>query len=77
LLKDLVDYVAKALVDKPEDVFVRELEGDQTSVIEVRVAKDDLGKIIGRQGRTIRALRTVVAAASAHSPKRVSVELME
>ena len=77
MLKDLVTYVAKALVDKPEEVAVRELEGDQTALIELRVAKEDLGKIIGRQGRTIRALRTVVAAASAHSKKRVSVELME
>ena len=77
VLQELVTYVAKSLVDKPEEVSVRELEGDQTAVIELRVAKDDLGKIIGRQGRTIRALRTVVMAASSHSKKRVSVELLE
>ncbi len=77
MLKDLVEYVAKALVDKPQEVSVRSLEGDQTAVIELRVAKDDLGKIIGRQGRTVRALRTVVAAASSHVKKRVSLELVE
>ena len=77
MLNELVTYVAKSLVSKPDEVNVRVLEGDQTTVIELRVAKDDLGKIIGRQGRTVRALRTVIAAASSNSSKRVSLELIE
>lgn len=77
MLKELVAYVAKSLVDNPDEVSVRELEGDQTIVVELRVAKDDVGKIIGRQGRTVRALRTVVSAAAARLPKRVSLELQE
>ena len=77
MLKELVEYVAKALVDKPEDVNVRMLEGDQTAVVELRVAKDDIGKIIGRQGRTVRALRTVFSAAASQSPKHVTLELVE
>ena len=77
MLNELDTYVAKSLVSKPDEVNVRVLEGDQTTVIELRVAKDDLGKIIGRQGRTVRALRTIIAAASSHSSKRVSLELIE
>lgn len=77
MLKELVAYVAKSLVDNPDQVNVRELEGDQTIVLELCVAKDDIGKIIGRQGRTVRALRTVVNAASARLSKRVSLELQE
>ena len=77
MLNELVTYVAKSLVSKPDEVNVRVLEGDQTAVVELRVAKDDLGKIIGRQGRTVRALRTIIAAASSHSNKRVSLELIE
>ncbi|MBO4312021.1 MAG: KH domain-containing protein [Desulfovibrionaceae bacterium] len=77
MLKELVEYVAKALVDKPEEVNVRMLEGDQTAVVELRVAKDDIGKIIGRQGRTVRALRTVFSAAASQSPKHVTLELVE
>ena len=77
VLQELVTYVCQSLVDKPEEVSVRLLEGDQTAMLEIRVAKDDMGKIIGRQGRTIRALRTVVLAASTNLQKRVSVELME
>lgn len=76
-LEQLVSYVAKSLVDNPEEVSVRFLEGDQTSVVEIHAATEDMGKIIGRQGRTIRALRTVVMAASAKLQKRVSVELMD
>lgn len=77
MLKDMVASVAKSLVDNPDEVDVRELEGDQNLVIELRVAKDDIGKIIGRQGRTVRALRTVVIAASSRFQKRVQLELME
>lgn len=77
MLKDLVAHVAKSLVDSPEEVSVRVLEGDLTTVIELRVSKEDIGKIIGRQGRTVRALRTVVCAAASRSPKRIQLELME
>jgi len=68
-MKDLVAYLAKALVDKPEEVVVTQLEGAQTSVIELRVAKEDMGKIIGRQGRTASALRTILGAASKKEEK--------
>ena len=76
-MKDLVAYLAKALVDKPEEVVVIELEGAQTSVIELRVAKEDLGKIIGRQGRTASALRTILGAASKKMKKRSILEILE
>ena len=63
-MKDFVEFVAKGLVDKPEDVQVVEVEGEQGAVLELRVAKEDLGKVIGKQGRTARALRTLLGAAS-------------
>ena len=61
---DLVTMIAKALVDEPEAVVVTELEGEQTRVYELRVAKDDMGKVIGKQGRTAKAIRTVVSSCS-------------
>jgi len=64
-LKELVTEMAKALVDKPEEVMVTEIEGEQTTVIELKVAKEDLGKVIGKEGRTARSLRTLVFAAAA------------
>jgi hypothetical protein len=76
-MKDLVKYIAQALVDHPESVEVSEVEGEQTSVIELKVAKDDLGKIIGKQGRTARAIRTILGAASAKIRKRSVLEIME
>ena len=76
-MKDLIAYIAKALVDKPEEVSVTELEGEQTSVIELRVAKEDLGKIIGKQGRTARAIRTILGAASTKMKKRSVLEILE
>ncbi len=77
MLKELVEYVARALVDKPEEVSVRVLEGDKTAVVELRVAEDDIGKIIGHKGRTVRALRTVFSAAASQSPKHITLELIE
>ena len=77
MLKDLVEFVAKALVDKPEEVQVTEVEGEQASVLELRVAKDDLGKVIGKQGRTVRAIRTLLGAASSKSKKRTVLEILE
>jgi predicted RNA-binding protein YlqC (UPF0109 family) len=76
-VKDLIECIAKALVDKPEDVVVREIEGAQTSVIELEVAKDDIGKIIGKQGRTARAIRTILSAASTKIKKRSVLEILE
>jgi len=76
-MKDLIAYIAKALVDKPEEVMVTAIEGEQTSVIELRVAKEDLGKVIGKQGRTARAMRTILGAASGKMKKRSVLEILE
>ena len=76
-MKDLIKYIAKALVDNPEDVEISEVEGNQTSVIELKVAKEDLGKVIGKQGRTARAMRTILSAASAKIKKRTVLEIIE
>ena len=76
-MKDLVAYLAKALVDKPEEVEVTEINGEQSSVIELKVAKEDLGKIIGKQGRTAMALRAILSAASAKMKRRCVLELID
>ncbi|RLI51248.1 MAG: KH domain-containing protein [Candidatus Thorarchaeota archaeon] len=76
-MKELIAYIAKALVDKPEEVGVTEIEGEQTSVIELKVAKEDLGKVIGKQGRTARAMRTILSAASTKIRKRSVLEIIE
>ncbi|NOQ96241.1 MAG: KH domain-containing protein [Desulfobacterales bacterium] len=76
-MKELIEYIAKSLVDNPEEVSVTALEGEQTTVIELRVAKEDMGKIIGKQGRTARAIRTILGAASAKMKKRSVLEILE
>ena len=76
-MKDLINYIAQALVDHPEQVSVKEVEGDQTSVLELTVAKEDIGKVIGKQGRTARAMRTILSAASAKIKKRAVLEIVE
>jgi uncharacterized protein len=76
-MKELIEYIAKSLVDNREEVSVTELEGAQTTVIELKVAKDDMGKIIGKQGRTARAIRTILGAASAKMKKRFVLEILE
>ncbi|NOQ96083.1 MAG: KH domain-containing protein [Desulfobacterales bacterium] len=76
-MKDLIAHIAKALVDKPEEVVVTEIEGQQTSVIELKVAKEDLGKVIGRQGHTAQAIRTILNAGSKKIGKRSILELIE
>jgi len=76
-MKELIEYIAKVLVDNPEAVRVTELEGRQTSVIELQVAKEDLGKVIGKQGRTARAMRTILGAASTKMKKRSVLEILE
>jgi len=76
-MKELIEYIAKALVDNPEEVTVAEAEGESTSVIELKVAKSDLGKVIGKQGRTARAMRTILSAASTKLKKRAVLEILE
>ena len=76
-MKELVKYITEALVDHPDQVSVEEVAGDQASVLELKVAKEDLGKIIGKQGRTARALRTILSASSAKDKKRVVLEIIE
>ncbi|MDY6857051.1 MAG: KH domain-containing protein [Thermodesulfobacteriota bacterium] len=76
-MKDLVKYIAQSLVDNPDEVDVSEVEGERTSVIELRVAKEDLGKVIGKQGRTARAMRTILSAASTKINKRSVLEIIE
>lgn len=74
---ELIEYMAKALVDNPDEVVVREIEGEQSSVIELRVAREDLGKVIGKQGRTARAMRTILSAASTKLQKRSVLDIIE
>jgi predicted RNA-binding protein YlqC (UPF0109 family) len=76
-MKELINYIAQALVDYPEQVKVTEVEGNQTTVLELKVAKEDLGKVIGKQGRTARAMRTILSAASAKLKKRTVLEIIE
>jgi len=76
-MKDLVKYMAQALVDNPDEVDVAEVIGEQTSVIELRVAKEDLGKVIGKQGKTAKAMRTILSAASSKIHKRSVLEIIE
>jgi predicted RNA-binding protein YlqC (UPF0109 family) len=75
--KELVEYIAKGLVDHPDQVRVSEIEGEKTSVIELSVAKEDLGKVIGRQGRTAGAIRVILGAVSANLGKRSVLEIIE
>ena len=76
-MKELIEYIAKSLVDNPEEVLVSEVEGENTSVIELKVAKADLGKVIGKNGRTARAMRTILSASSARLKKRLVLEIIE
>ena len=76
-MKDLVEMIAKALVDNTDQVSVTEVEGEQTTVLELRVAPNDLGKVIGRQGRTARCIRTLLGAASMKLKKRFVLEILE
>ena len=76
-MKELIEYIAKSLVDHPDLVKVTEVEGERTSVIELSVAKEELGKIIGKQGKTARAMRTILSAASTKKRKRTILEIIE
>jgi predicted RNA-binding protein YlqC (UPF0109 family) len=76
-MRELVESIAQALVDSPEQVSVTEVEGEQTTVLELRVAQPDLGKVIGKQGRTARAIRTILGAAGMKLRKRFVLEILE
>ncbi len=76
-MKLLIEDMAKALVDKPEDVAVAEVDGERTTVYELRVATTDLGKVIGKQGKTARAMRTILSAAGTKLGKRCVLEILE
>jgi predicted RNA-binding protein YlqC (UPF0109 family) len=76
-MKDLILVISQALVDHPEEVTVKEIEGLHTSVLELRVAKDDVGKVIGRQGRTAQSLRTILNAVSSKTKKRMVLEIVD
>ncbi|HHX17649.1 MAG TPA: KH domain-containing protein [Clostridium sp.] len=76
-MKELLETVAKALVDYPEEVSVNEVEGEKSIILELKVAKDDMGKVIGKQGRIAKAIRTVIKAAAVKEDKRVSVEILQ
>ncbi len=76
-MKELIVEIAKALVDNPEEVSVQAVEGEQTTVLELRVAQSDLGKFIGKQGRTARSIRTILSAAGMKLKKRFTLEILE
>ena len=76
-MKEMVEYIAKALVDEPDKVHVAEVEGEKVTVLELRVAPGDLGKVIGKQGRTARSIRTLLNAAATKLRKRAVLEILE
>ncbi|HVY55102.1 MAG TPA: KH domain-containing protein [Thermodesulfobacteriota bacterium] len=76
-LHELVAFIAKSLVDSPDKVEVREVAGEQTAVLELKVAPEDLGKIIGKQGKTAKAIRTILGAAAAKMKRRAVLEILE
>ena len=76
-MKELIEQIAKSIVEKPEEVQVRAIEGEHAVVIELRVDRDDIGKVIGKQGRTITAMRTILNAARAQKEKRQILEVIE
>ena len=76
-MKEMIEYIAKALVDNPDQVHVTEIVGSQTSVLELRVAKEDLGKVIGKKGRSANAIRTILSGVSAKIKKRTVLEIID
>ncbi len=76
-MKDLLEFIAKSLVDYPDDVEVKQIEGERSLILELKVAPDDMGKVIGKQGRIAKAIRTVVNAAAVKENKRVIVEIIQ
>lgn len=76
-MKTLIEVMAKSLVDRPEEVIINEVEGEKTTVYELRVSQGDLGKVIGKQGKTARAMRTIIGAAGTKTGKRCVLEILE
>ena len=76
-MKELIKRIAQALVDNPEKVSVEEITGEHTIILELKVAKEDIGKVIGKQGRTAQALRTILNAASGKEKKRITLEILD
>jgi len=76
-MKELIEYIAKSLVDRPEEVFVKETEGEKTTIVELKVSKEDLGKVIGKMGKTARSMRTILNAAATKIGKRCVLEILE
>lgn len=76
-MKDLVEYIARSLVDSPEEVRITEIEGERSVVLELRVAPEDMGKVIGKQGKIAKSMRTLTKAAAAKEGKRVAVEIVK
>jgi predicted RNA-binding protein YlqC (UPF0109 family) len=77
LMKELLESIARSLVDNPDDVSVREVEGERSLILELKVAEEDMGKVIGKQGRIAKAIRTVMKAAAMRNNKRVVVEIIQ
>ena len=77
MLSELVEYIVKRLVDRPDDVVVTEINGEQATIVELRVAPEDLGKVIGKEGKTARAIRTLVHASASKERKRAVLEILE
>ncbi len=75
-MKELVEYIAKALVDKPDQIEVKETTGEMVTILEIRTAPEDAGKVIGREGRIVNSIRTITKAAAAKQNKRVTVEIL-
>lgn len=76
-MKDLLEYIVKCIVDNKEGVEIKQIEGDRSIVLEVKVAQEDMGKIIGKEGRTIKAIRTIMGVVATKIGKKVMVELMQ
>ncbi|NMB96894.1 MAG: KH domain-containing protein [Clostridiaceae bacterium] len=76
-MKELLEIIVKSLVDNPEDVVINEIEGEKSLILELKVAADDMGKVIGKQGRIAKAIRTVMKAAAVKEDKRVVVEIIQ
>lgn len=75
-MKELIEYIVKALVDNPGGVNIKETEGESVSILEIRVANEDVGKVIGREGRIANAIRTIAKAAAAKNKKKITVEIL-
>lgn len=76
-MKELIAYIAKSIVSSPDDVQVQEIEGEKMTIVELRVAPDDMGKVIGKQGKTARAIRSILSASAARHKKKAVLEILE